>query len=239
MSEACLDKPKPRSPIDAIKDEERMQIEEIPLFMDLMTLALQTDSTRVATFEIPLGFHINDLDVGGYHGLSHHSKQEGLLTQLQIVEKYLMSQFAHLLGKLKEAGLMDSTLVVIGSGMGNASNHSNRDLPVLLAGGGIKHQGHLVCPREEHKRVELSNLWLSVLQWFGVERERFGRSTGHFRQWRSGDEEARTLSITNKFRSPQPETAFQILAQCLHDLGLRMVGELFVRIRRSTRQVLT
>ncbi len=180
MSDAWLDKPKPKSPIDAIKDEERLQIEEIPLFMDLMTLALQTDSTRVATFEIPLGFHTNDLDVGSYHGLSHHSKQEGLLTQLQVVENYLTTQFAHLLGKLKEAGLMDSTLVVIGSGMGNASNHSNRDLPVLLAGGGIKHRGHLVCPEEEHRRVELSNLWLSVLQWFGVERERFGRSTGTF-----------------------------------------------------------
>ncbi len=180
MSDAWLDKPKPESPIDAIKDEERLQIEEIPLFMDLMTLALQTDSTRVATFEIPLGFHTNDLDVGSYHGLSHHSKQENLLAQLQVVEIYLMTQFAHLLGKLKEAGLMDSTLVVIGSGMGNASNHSSRDLPVLLAGGGIKHQGHLVCPEEEHKRVQLSNLWLSVLQWFGVERERFGRSTGTF-----------------------------------------------------------
>ncbi len=180
MSDAWLDRPKPKSPIDVIKDEERLQIEEIPLFMDLMTLALQTDSTRVATFEIPLGFHTNDLDVGSYHGLSHHSKQEGLLTQLQVVENYLMTQFAHLLGKLKVAGLMESTLVVIGSGMGNASNHSNRDLPVLLAGGGIKHRGHLVCPEEEHKRVELSNLWLSVLQWFGVERERFGRSTGTF-----------------------------------------------------------
>ena len=186
MSDAWLDKPKPKSPIDAIKDEERMQIEEIPLFMDLMTLALQTDSTRVATFEVPLGFHTNDLDVGSYHGLSHHSKQEGLLTQLQIVEKYLMTQFAHLLGKLKEAGLMDSTLVVIGSGMGNASNHSTSDLPVLLAGGGLKHQGHLVCSEEDHKRIQLCNLWLSTLQWFGVERERFGRSTGTFSPMKIG-----------------------------------------------------
>ena len=71
MSEAWLDKPKPKSPIDTIKDEERMQIEEIPLFLDLMTLALQTDSTRVATFEIPLQFHTNHLDVGSYHRLSH------------------------------------------------------------------------------------------------------------------------------------------------------------------------
>ena len=180
MSEAWLGRPKPKSPINPVKDEERMQIEEIPLFMDLMTLALQTDSTRVTTFEVPLGFHTRDLDVGSYHGLSHHSKQEGLLTQLQVVEKYLMTQFAHLFGKLKEAGLMDSTLVVIGSGMGNASNHSNRDLPVLLAGGGLKHQGHVVCPAEERKRIQLSNLWLSTLQWFGVERERFGRSTGTF-----------------------------------------------------------
>ena len=186
MSEAWLDKPKPKSPIDPVKDEERLQIEEIPLFMDLMALALQTDSTRVATFEIPLQFHTNDLDVGSYHGLSHHSKQEGLLTELQIVEKYLMTQFAHLFGKLKEAGLMDSTLVVIGSGMGNASNHSTSDLPVLLAGGGIKHQGHLVCPEEDHKRIQLSNLWLSTLQWFGVERERFGRSTGTFTPMKIG-----------------------------------------------------
>ena len=180
MSKEWIGKPKPKSPIDPVKDEERQQIEEIPLFMDLMTLALQTDSTRVATFEIPLQFHTNDLNVGSYHGLSHHSKQDGLLTQLQIVEKYLMTQFSHLFGKLKDAGLMDSTLVVIGSGMGNASNHSNRDLPVLLAGGGIKHQGHLACPDDERKRVQLSNLWLSTLQWFGVERERFGRSTGTF-----------------------------------------------------------
>ena len=186
MSEEWLARPKPKSPIDPVKDEERMQIEEIPLFLDLMTLALQTDSTRVATFEVPIGFHTNDLNVGSYHGLSHHSKQEGLLTQLQVVEKYLMEQFAHLFGKLKEAGLMDSTLVVIGSGMGNASNHSNRDLPVLLAGGGLKHRGHLVCPAEEHKRIQLSNLWLSSLQWFGVERERFGRSTGTFSPMKIG-----------------------------------------------------
>jgi hypothetical protein len=186
MSKEWLGKPKPKSPIALVKDEERLQIEEIPLFMDLMALALQTDSTRVATFEVPLQFHSKDLDVGSYHGLSHHSKQEGLLTQLQVVEKYLMTQFAHLFGKLKEAGLMDSTLVVIGSGMGNASSHSNRDLPVILAGGGIKHQGHLVCPKEERKRIQLSNLWLSTLRWFGAERERFGRSTGTFSPMKIG-----------------------------------------------------
>ena len=186
MSEAWLGRPKPRSPIAAVTDAERMQIEEMPLFMDLMTLALQTDSTRVATFEIPLQFHTTDLNVGGYHGLSHHSKAEGLLTQLQVVERYLMTQFAHLLGKLREARLLESTLVVLGSGMGNGSTHSNRDLPVILAGGGLNHQGHLACPEEGRRRIQLSNLWLSVLQWFGVERQRFGRSTGTFSPMRIG-----------------------------------------------------
>ena len=81
---------------------------------------------------------------------------------------------------MKEAQVFDHTAVVFGSGMGNGSSHSNRNLPVILAGGGMNHQGHVVCPAEDHKRVPLSNLWLSMLQWFGVEVGRFGKSTGTF-----------------------------------------------------------
>ena len=180
MSQAWLDRPKPASPIDPVTDEERMHIEEIPLFYDLLTLALQTDSTRVATFEIPMGFRTTELEVGSYHGLSHHSKSEERLAQLQIVEVYLMKQFSHFIDRMKEAQVFDHTAVVLGSGMGNGSSHSNRNLPVILAGGGIDHQGHMVCPAEDHKRVPLSNLWLSTLQWFGVEADRFGKSTGTF-----------------------------------------------------------
>ena len=180
MSKEWLDRPKPESPIDHVFDEERMHIEEMPLLYDLLVLALQTDSTRVATFEIPMGFQTSELEVGSYHGLSHHGKEEGRLNQLQVVEAYLMKQFGHFVDRLKEAKLLDDTLVVMGSGMGNAHTHSNRDLPVLLAGGGLNHQGHLVCPEEKGKRVPLSNLWLSSLQWFGMDIERFGRSTGTF-----------------------------------------------------------
>ena len=61
MSKEWLDRPKPEPGIKPIEDEERMHIEEMPLFFDLLTLALQTDSTRVATFEIP-GFSTTDLD---------------------------------------------------------------------------------------------------------------------------------------------------------------------------------
>lgn len=180
MSQTWIDRPKPRSPIAPVIDQERLQIEEIPLFFDLLTLALQTDSTRVATFEIPLGFKTSELNVSSYHGLSHHGKEEGRLGELKVVETYLMRQFAHLMDRMKEARVFDDTLVVFGSGMGNGSTHSNRDLPVILAGGGLKHQGHIACPEVDAKRVPLSNLWLSSLQWFGVERESFGRSTGTF-----------------------------------------------------------
>ncbi|MCP4886209.1 DUF1552 domain-containing protein [Rubripirellula sp.] len=180
MSQAWLDKPKPASPIDPVADQERMHIEEIPLFYELLTLALQADLTRVATFEIPMGFRTSELEVGSYHGLSHHSKSAERLGQLQIVETYLMKQFAHFIDRMKEAQVFEHTAIVWGSGMGNGSSHSNRNLPVILAGGGMKHQGHVVCPAEDHKRVPLSNLWLSTLQWFGVETDRFGKSTGTF-----------------------------------------------------------
>jgi hypothetical protein len=182
MSEAWLDKPKPKPGIKAVTDEERMHIEEMPLFFDVLTLALQTDSTRVATFEIPMGFTTSDLDnvTSGYHGLSHHSKGENKLEQLKVVEDYIFTQVNRLFDGLQEAKIFDDTLVVMGSGMSDGSKHSNKDLPVLLAGGGLKHQGHVVCPADKHKRVPLSNLWLSSLQWFGVERESFGKSSGTF-----------------------------------------------------------
>ncbi|MBT7867181.1 MAG: DUF1552 domain-containing protein, partial [Opitutales bacterium] len=180
MSKEWLDRPKPNSPIDRVLDEDRMHIEEMPLMYDLLVLALQTDSTRVATFEVPMGFQTSELEVGSYHGLSHHGKEENRLGELQIVEAYLMKQFGLFVDRLKEAKVFDDTLVVMGSGMGNAHTHSNRDIPVLLAGGGLDHQGHLVCPEEKSKRIPLSNLWLSSLQWFGLDIERFGRSTGTF-----------------------------------------------------------
>ncbi len=180
MSQEWLDRPKPKAPLDPVLDEERQHIAEIPLFYDLLTLALQTDSTRVATFEVPINFRTAELAVGSYHGLSHHSKAEQRLKELAIVETYLMKQLSHLITRLEEAGILNETLVVFGSGMSDGSRHSNKDLPVLLAGGGVPHQGHLICPEEDRKRIPLGNLWLSTLQWFGLEIDRFNKSNGTF-----------------------------------------------------------
>ena len=180
MSKEWLDRPKPKSPIDEVADEERQQIDEMALLYDLIALALQTDSTRVATLEIPLQFRTAELDLGSYHGLSHHSKSEDRVGQLQIVEAFFTTKLSNFITRLKEAQIFDDTMIVFGSGMSDGSKHSNRDLPVLLAGGGINHQGHVICPHEDNKRVPLSNLFLSVLHWFGAESDRFGKSTGTF-----------------------------------------------------------
>jgi hypothetical protein len=74
--------------------------------------------------------------------------------------------------------LLDSTMVLFGSGMGNGNAHVNTDLPIILAGGGFKLGEHKRFPEERGKRVPLCNLYLSMLQRFGVETETFGTSTG-------------------------------------------------------------
>jgi hypothetical protein len=96
-----------------------------------------------------------------------------------------MQQFALFLEKLKSirepatsGTLLDSTMVLLGSGMGNANSHINTDLPVVLAGGGFKHGEHKEYPAEARRRVPLSNLYVSLLQRFGVETDRFSMSTG-------------------------------------------------------------
>ena len=180
MSKEWIDRPKPKVPIDEVVDEERQHIDEVALLYDLKALALQTDSTRVTTLETGLGFRTAELDLGSYHGLSHHGKSADRIGQLKVVEAFLATKLSDFISRLKEAHIFDNTLIVFGSGMSDGSIHSNRNLPVLLAGGGLKHQGHVICPAEQHKRVPLSNLWLSVLHWFGSEADRFGRSTGTF-----------------------------------------------------------
>ena len=186
MSKEWLDRPKPKSPIAEVQDEERQHVDEVALFYDLMALALQTDSTRITTLETGMGFRTSELDLGSYHGISHHGKAPGRIDQLRIIEAFLSTKLGNFIARLKEAQIFDNTLIVFGSGMSDASSHSNRNLPVLLAGGDLEHRGHLVCPSDQDQRVPLSNLWLSVLQWFGSEASRFGRSTGTFSPMKIG-----------------------------------------------------
>ena len=94
------------------------------------------------------------------------------------VEHYQMVHLARFLAKLEEFGLLNTTQVLFGSGMSDGSAHTNKSLPVIVAGGGYKHRTHVKMPDEEGKRVPLCNLYLSMAQRFGIEADTFGKSKG-------------------------------------------------------------
>jgi hypothetical protein len=158
-----------------------------PFFYDLMTLALQTDSTRVITLAFTNLGKGNGGFPGvshGYHTLSHHGQVKESIAELSIIETFHVAQFSRFLGKLKEIKepggqtLLDNTMALLGSGMSNANSHSNRDLPVILAGGGFSHGEHKHYARKGRHSTPLCNLYLSMLQNFGLELDRFNTSSG-------------------------------------------------------------
>jgi len=161
--------------------------QQLPILLDLIALALETNSTHVATVEVPGGFDAKGvgLDAKGYHAYSHHGKDPKLMDGQRRIEKYQMEQLARFVQKLDGSGLLETTQVLFGSGMGDGSAHTNSNLPILVAGGSHKHVAHAVMSPDKSKRVPLSNLFLTMAQQFGVEVESFGHSNG-------------TLELTNR-----------------------------------------
>ena len=188
QSSLWLDKEKPKTDYALPRGADSLTLKErTPLFYDLMTLALQTDSTRVISLAFTnLGKENGGLSGvnQGYHTLSHHGQVQATIDELSIIESFHVAQFSRFLGKLKQVvepngkSLLDSTMTLLGSGMSNANSHSNRDLPVLLAGGGFKHGQHLHFARSGKQSTPLCNLYLSMLQNFGLEVDHFNTSSG-------------------------------------------------------------
>jgi Protein of unknown function (DUF1552) len=156
------------------------------LMFDLIHLALQTDSSRLITLLL-LGTSLVPPIPGvnlGHHDLSHHGQEPSKIAQLRTVEVEKMRTLRAFLAKLKEtrehdSNLLDRTMVFFSSNLGNASSHSTRNLPVLLAGGGFRHGQHLTF--EGNNAQPLSNLYVSMLRRLGVNADRFGSSTGTLR----------------------------------------------------------
>ncbi len=189
QSKAWLNRPKPKVSYALPEGSNEMDfIDRTPLYYDLMALALQTDSTRVFSFEISeFGRNSGGFEgvSKGYHQLSHHGKMPEYLQELSIVENFHMQQFARFQDKLKDikevdgSSLFDNTMSLIGSGMGNASSHSNRSLPFVLAGGGFKHGSHMKFEKTKDQSLPpATNIYTSMLQNFGLELDTFNTSTG-------------------------------------------------------------
>ena len=176
--------PKPKAPFD--KPANRNAVEDLPLLYELIALALQTDSTRIATLEIGGDFMPQHLGIKkDWHGLSHHGNDPEAIASLITLEKYQIEHFGKFVARLSkindgERSLLDSTSVLFGSGMGDGNSHKNSDLPILLAGGGYKHGEFREVPREGINKVPLCNLFVDIAQKMGVETDSFGNSTGRF-----------------------------------------------------------
>lgn len=183
--EAWCKTPKPKVAVPQPKDIPTAAdlIGRTRLLFDLTHLALQTDSTRLITIMLAGTTFVPPIAgvTLGHHDLSHHGKDPAKLAQLQIVEVETMKTLRDLLAKLKqtkEAGdtLLDRTMVFLGSNLGDASSHSVKNLPVLLAGGGFRHGQHLHFPAENSP--PLCNLYVSMLQRLGIEVDKFSSGTG-------------------------------------------------------------
>ncbi len=153
------------------------------VLFSLAKLAVQTDSTRVVSIfirgmdEKPPIEGINE----GHHGLTHHGRNPEKIEQLKIVEKVTMGAFRELLASLRDtkegtASLLDSTQVLIGSNLGDASGHGTTNLPILLAGGGYRHGQHIAG--DTGNNTPLAKLYVNMLQKFGVPTDKFGSGTG-------------------------------------------------------------
>ncbi|MCC2672010.1 MAG: hypothetical protein K0Q72_4481 [Armatimonadetes bacterium] len=178
-------KPKPKVDVPQPRDIANSAdlVGRTRLLFDLTHLAIQTDSTRLITIML-LGTSLVPPIPGvsdGHHNLSHHGQDPAKLAQLKIVELETMRLLRDLLLKLKQSReegdtLLDRTMVYFNSNLGNASSHSCKNLPALLAGGGFKHGQHLAF--DPKSPPPLSNLFVTMLQRLGIEADRFGSSTG-------------------------------------------------------------
>ena len=180
QSEQWTQKPKPKvaAPVPVDIQDNADLIGRTKLMYDLIHLALENDSTRLVTLQLQGTGLVAPIEgvTMDHHNLCHHGKDPEKLRQLALVEEAEMRALAEFLTKLQgsreEGGtLLDKTMVLFGSNLGNASSHDNRNLPMLLAGGGFKHGQHLAF--DPAKAPPLGNLYVSLLQRLGLEVEKF------------------------------------------------------------------
>ena len=181
-------RPKPtttEAPPTDIRDQ-KLFFEKFDLMLSMAQLALESDSTRIVTLMVD-AFATPAFQLGegktttDYHNLSHHGQADDKVKQLEEADRRQMALLAKLLANLAarqdgEARLLDRTMVLFGSNMGDANTHDNTNLPILIAGGGLSHGQHLAFKPDDN--APLSNLFVTMLQNLGIESDQFGSSTG-------------------------------------------------------------
>jgi len=174
-------------PIDPASPREYM--DKVKLMYDMARLAFETDSTRSISLLLDSvnspAIEFDDHKTSdGYHNLSHHAKSDAKIAQLKTIDEWHMRLLANLLTDLKnvrEDGdtLLDRTMVLYGSNLGNADTHVTTNLPTIFAGGGFRHGQHLAF--DTARNYPLPNLFVSMLQRMGIDEGNFASATGAMR----------------------------------------------------------
>jgi hypothetical protein len=172
------------------EEPPKQHAEHVRLMLDMIALAFQTDTTRIATFMFGnavsnQNFSFVDGVNGSHHSLSHHMNDADKLRQYQIINRWHVEQYGYLLRKLHamkegERSVLDNSMIVFGAGLRDGNKHDPHNLPVVVAGragGRIAAGQHVTYDKD----TPLSNLWLSLLDAFGTPVERFADSTGVLR----------------------------------------------------------
>ncbi len=158
----------------------------LKLMMDILLLALQTDSTRIVTLMMAHGFSRQNFSFldgvkGDHHSISHHKESPELTLPYTIVSRWYISQYAYLIERMKQideggTSLLDRSIVLYACELRDGNGHTTRNLPVVVAGraGGLKPGRHVVLPAN----TPLANLHLTLAQRMGLELEKFNTSTG-------------------------------------------------------------
>jgi hypothetical protein len=163
--------------------------DHIRLQFDMTALAFQADITRVATL---LGardltsrsYRLSDgTNSGAFHGLSHHAESPKTIKQYSALNRYHVSRMAYMAEKLKsipdgDGSLLDHSLILYGSNMGNSNQHNHFDVPHILVGGlngQLKGGRHLAYPT---KTITTGNLLLSLMDMYGIHQAQQGDSNG-------------------------------------------------------------
>lgn len=188
MSREWERKPKPKvnAPIPLDPADPKAYMDKVKLMYDMARLAFETDSTRSISLLLDSvnspAIEFGDVrTTDGYHNLSHHGKSQEKLAQLKAIDHWHMKLLADLFGELKavkEEGepLLDRTMVLYGSNLGNANTHVTTNMPTIFAGGGFKHGQHIAFDMQHN--YPLPNLFVSMLQRMGLETDRFASATG-------------------------------------------------------------
>ena len=183
-AQAWLDKPKPqvKAPQPEDINDHTDLVGRTRLLLGLVPLIVQTDSSRIISIVIQNNHGIPQVEGVNteHHNLSHHGRDPKRIDQLMKIESAILTCFSEFLAQMKakrEAGgtLLDNTVTLFGSNLGNANAHDPRNNPVLLAGGGLKHGRYLA--HDPRNNTPLCNLFVRMLQEMGMETEVFATSS--------------------------------------------------------------